>query len=199
MLGFGALGEFPLADFGTPPPPVSVALPSVAIIASTTVPTLRAGKSLNAPPVTVTFASLVPAVQSGKHFDIPIVALTFSAPIGGVLAGRSIGLPSVLFGYISSDTDVQTGRILNLANTFTVVTDGLGSLGEGALGEFALGDGNSVSATYTRPIRLKLLAPPAAAKTGKNFGHPPIAISFAIPAPEADARLRHIRINAIAS
>ena len=140
-----------------------------------------------------------PSALAGKHFDAPIVALMFVVP--GVMAsfGKNVDLPFVSFAYSLPDADIQTGRIFNLAHNFTVVTDGLGALAEGALGEFAIGDGESVSATYTRPIQIRMSALDPVSYAGKNFGPSPIALSLAAPVIEADARNRPIRINAIAS
>lgn len=265
MLGFGALGEFPLADYGTAPASVSVSLPSVDLLLDTLAPTQSAGKNFDAPPVSVAASVPVPTIGfgksfdaptvalalatltptalagknfgaplvavgasvfeptlqvgknfdgptaeilldapapvalAGKHFDAPSVALAFTLPDVMISFGKNVDLPPVLIGYFASEGNIQTGRIFNLAHNFTVVTDGLGALAEGALGEFAIGDGESVSATYTRPIQIRMSALDPVSYAGKNFGPSPIALSLAAPVIEADARNRPIRINAIAS
>lgn len=199
MLGFGALSEFPLAELGSPPPPVSISLPYVTL--SLTAPSAKArpGKNFDGRPVSISFVAQVPAALAGKNFDAPPITLSYSAPTPNIGFGKHIGLPSVSIDYVVSDADVQTGRVLNLANTFTVVTDGFGSLAEGALGEFALGDGGSVSVTFIRPVRVKLTAKKPNLRAGKNFDFSPVQISLTAPVPEADSRTHPIRINAIAS
>lgn len=265
MLGFGALGEFPLADFGTTAPSVSVSLPTVDLLLDMLAPTLRAGKNFDAPLVNVVVSTLVPTIGfgksfdaplialtmedpvpaaltgkhfdapsiamgvatfgpalragknfdgptaemlldapvpaslAGKHFDAPLVALSLAAPDVMISFGKNVNLPSVLIGYYAFEGDVQTGRIFNLAHTFTVVTDGLGALCEGALGEFAIGDGGTETTTYTRPIQIRMTVPDPVSYAGKNFGPAPVDISLSPQIIEVDAYGRPIRINAIAS
>ena len=199
MLGFGALGEFPLADFGTPPPPVAIDLPVVALELSPPPIGMRAGRNIDLPAVAISVQAPPIAVRPGKNFDLPLVAVTLSAPVPNIGFGKAFGLPPVALSFSAPAINTQSGRIINLANAFIVTTE-IGCLGEGALGEFALGgDGDPVSTTYTRPVHLRIAAPPAAVRAGKNFDLPSIGLSFSVPPPEADARPRRIRINAIAS
>lgn len=198
MLGFGALGEFPLADFNTPPPPTSVSLPPVALSLVSLDATLRAGKNIDGPAVALTLAAPVPTARTGKNVDLPPVSVNYSAPLPRALAGKSIDFPSVSLAFDTLPPYVQTGRIINLANTFTVTTE-IGCLGEGALGEFVTGEGAPVTSTLIRPIRIALAVKTPAALAGKNENLPSVPISLHVTPPEVDARGRPIRINAIAS
>lgn len=198
MLGFGALGEFAVADFGTPPPPVGVVLPAVSIAFTVRTPFQAAGKSFSAPIEHIALAALAGATITGRLIGLPASPLTAMLPLPKSLPGKLIGLPTSAVGFTGLLPNLQTGRIISLADTVTLFAD-VGALAGGALGEFALGDGESIGATFEIPVRLKFVAQSVAAQSGKNFAVPLIPIAIQAPLPEPDARSRAIRINVIAS
>lgn len=198
MLGFGALGEFPLADFGTPPPPVAVFLPAVNLALAIKTGAVAAGKAFGAPTAHLTWTSIVAGTLTGRLVGLPPAPLAFGAPLPKPLPGKLIGLPPFRIGFLALDPNSQTGRIISLTDTVLVVGD-VGTLAGSALGEFALLEGDPIVATFEIPARLFLDVKTAAIRTGKNIPVPVVEIAFATPPPEADSRLRPIRINAIAS
>jgi hypothetical protein len=196
MLGFGALGEFPLADFDTPPAPVSIALPPVALsLALVDGAAVRAGKNFNAPTTPIAFAKLTPRALPGKNVNAPIVAIVLGAPLPKPLPGKSVGLPPFALSFDTLLPALQTGRVINLANTFAVTTE-IECLGELPCGDFA---SDPVTTTFVRPYRIAIDIQTPAVLAGKNFTAPIVPITVQAPPPETDARSRHIRINAIAS
>jgi len=198
MLGFGALGEFPLADFGTADPGKYLSLPPVQITAAAATVGFRGGRILDL--LRAEFAAAFPdiGILPGKLLNLPNITFGATAKLIAPLAGKSVGLPSRALGFAFGTLDIQTGRIFNLADAFTVTTE-IGSLGEGALGEFVTGDGAPISIEYTRPVRLRLTMPSIGALPGKNFDLPALDTLLDARPVEVDARGRRIRINAIAS
>jgi len=198
MLGFGALGEFPLADFGTTDPGKYLSLPPVQISAAVATVGFRGGRNLDLS--RAEFTSVFPAIgiRPGKQLNLPNVTFSASAKLIAPLPGKSISLPPKALGFVFGTVDIQTGRIFNLADTFTITTE-IGSLGEGALGEFVTGEGAPTSIEYTRPVQLRLTPHPLGVLPGKNLDLSTLNIVFGAPPIEIDARGRRIRINAIAS
>jgi hypothetical protein len=198
MLGFGALGELPLADFGTPDPGTYLSLPAIQINAAVATVGFRGGRNLDLTRVEFAASFTSIGVQPGKLIGLPNVTFSASAKLIAPLPGKSLNLPFKALGLAFGTVDIQTGRIFNLADTFTKITD-VGALGEGTLGEFAIGEGAPISIAYTRPVRLSLNVQALGVLPGKNIDLSPLDILFDARPVEVDARGRRIRINAIAS
>lgn len=198
MLGFGALGEFPLADFGTPPAPTSVSLPAVAFTVSITATGARGGRNIGLAAVGFEFASPALAARAGKQIGLPAPNIAFFHTKIGVLAGRSLGLPKAAVVFKFGPIRPQTGRIFNLANTVVRSSDA-GAFGEGALAEFAIGEGGVIEQEYSLPVQFRFAAFAAGLQAGRNIDLTAPDISFTSPVPEIDARRRKLRVLAIAS
>jgi hypothetical protein len=199
VLGFGSVAEFPLAEFGTPPPPLSVVLPAVAAgQLSAPAVALQAGRLIDLPAAGLAFAAPAIVTVSGRLTSLPPVALSLQQPTPVISFGRLIGLPVVAFDLSSGTLIARAGRIFNLANSFTLESDA-GSLAEGALAEFSLGEGAPTLTTYERPVRLRLDFSTLALQAGRNVDLTNVAITFNAPVPEISARRRKLRIHAIAS
>jgi hypothetical protein len=198
MLGFGALEEFSLADFGNVNPVVSVVLPPVSMALAARQPKQASGVAFNAPISHLSLAALAGEPITGRLIGLPSSPVAVLLPAPKALPGKFIGLPLRQMGLSALFPDIQTGRVINLADTVTV-SAGVGALAGSALCEFALGEGEAIAATFTIPVRLKIAFPVTAAQPGKNFAASIIPITLHAPLPETDARSRAIRINAIAS
>jgi hypothetical protein len=198
MLGFGALGEFPLADFGTPPPPKSVSLPAVSLAADFSAVAFRGGRNVALGAVNLTFASPALAVSAGRLLGLPRADIVLTPQRVTVLAGRSLAMPKISLTFAFGPLRLQSGRIFNLANTIAKASDA-GALGEGALGEFALAEGKSLTQTYSLPVQLRFAAAAAGIQAGRNVSLTAPDVTFTTPVPEIDARRRKLRVLAIAS
>lgn len=95
MLGFGALGEFPLADVTTGPPPVVIVLPGIELSLEIDPISLLAGKNINLAATSIAFQSLPLIVTAGKLLELPPLALTADYTILEMKGGRNVDLPSV--------------------------------------------------------------------------------------------------------
>ncbi|MGB3387395.1 MAG: hypothetical protein WBA88_05370 [Pseudaminobacter sp.] len=263
MLGFGAVGEFPLASFderletwlSLPAVEISYVpyqvgiragrnldLTSTDILVGSPAALVVSGKSFGLPSIDVTFVETAPGFVGGRHVNLPAseIALDYDAiglragknvnltapeivvslPSIGIQPGKWIGLPAIdtLFdarliipspgkylnlpplNVVSSygTFRIETGRIFNLANTFSVTTDG-GALCDGALGEFALGEGDQLTQEFSRPVLFQFSLFAAGLQAGRNINLSAPDISFNAPVPEVAARHRKLRVHAIAS
>jgi hypothetical protein len=199
VLGFGSVAEFPLAEFGTPPPPLSVVLPALAVgQLSAPVLALQAGRLVDLPAAGLEFAVTAIATRSGRLASLPPVALLLQQLTPAAAFGRSVGLPAVAIELSYGTLIARIGRSFNLASTFTVESDA-GALAEGALAEFALGEGPPTITTYERPVRLLLGFSTLALQAGRNVDLTKVTITLNASVPEVSARRRKLRIHAIAS
>lgn len=95
MLGFGSLGEFPLADVTTGPPPVVIVLPGIELSLEIGPISLLAGKNINLAATSIAFQSPPLIVGAGKSLELPPLALTSDYTTLEMQGGRNVDLPSV--------------------------------------------------------------------------------------------------------
>jgi len=199
MLGFGALGELPLADDGFTGAATSVALPAVALSLVAPALGVQTGKNINLPPWPFALAAPALGVQTGKHINLPPPSFALAAPPIFISISANISLPVVPFGLTAPPIFVASGLTINLCNTFDVTYES-GALGEEALGDFALGGGGDpFTVTYSVPVRLFLNAPALGVQAGKNVGLPPLPFTLTPKVPEIGARRRKLKSQAVAS
>lgn len=197
MLGFGIPGEMVLGDIAAPAVK-SISLPAVTLQMTVAQLGILAGRNINLPAIVLNLAPKQPTVLAGRSISLPKVAMTISPRSLSTLSGRSIGLPAIHMTMLRGTVIIRTGNIINLADTFTHTYE-LGVLGEIVPGAYAIGDGDPVSISYTRPVRLRMTVAQLQLAAGKNIGLPPVRLSLEPGLVEVDARGRPIAGDIIAS
>lgn len=127
MLGFGALAEFPLLDFGDERQTTWLSLPAVAISFTPLAVGLQAGRNLDLTAPNVTFVAPALVAAGGKSFGLPALEVAFAETVAGFAGGRHVALPApeIAFGY--SAIGLQAGRNIDLvAPAITVATPVVG-------------------------------------------------------------------------
>lgn len=114
MLGFGALAEFPLLDFGDERQTTWLSLPAVAFSFAPFAVGLQAGRNLDLVAPEVLFVAPALAAVGGKSFGLPALEVAFAETVAGFAGGRHVALPApeIAFGY--SAIGLRAGKNIDL-------------------------------------------------------------------------------------
>lgn len=114
MLGFGALGELPLASFEEDRPATWLSLPVVTIAFAPYGAGVQAGRHLALPAFDI--AANVPpaAVAVGKSFGLPALDLAFIGPPVGFFGGRNVTLPAPDIAFDLAPIGLRAGKNIDL-------------------------------------------------------------------------------------